>query len=1612
MTEYLGLRNENEYYSDHYLAEVLANDLKGLADSKDEKNTYTGALRQLAREYPRRRHDWTRTKDLNAILEKQREWFAKLLSALGYEYQIDDFALENDGELPALAQQLGQDGRIRLVVLEAYHDNESELTDALTLLPIFEQFNGGKPPLLELLQMTWEEILDKHIMPMRNPPRWILLLSVSQILLIDRYKWGEKRFLRVEFDELFSRVDTASLNAFGSLFFVQSLVGIDGQILADKLDQNSHQHAHGVSADLKYALRTSIELLANEAIWDLKTRLKERVYETDERMASELGTECLRYMYRLLFLFFLEARPELNLVPMKSSVYLQGYSLDHLRNLEMVDLSTEKTKNGFYFHETLQTLFALVRDGFGNRAAEGGELALEQPVFTLRKIDSRLFSDDRLPTLRRVRIRNFVLQRIIKSMSLSQPVKGKRRRRGRISYSQLGVNQLGAVYEALLPYRGIFAESDLYEVKSAKASKDPLAATYLVSAEDIEKYNANERVYDTDEQGRQVLCKHVKGSFLFRLAGRDRKKTASYYTPESLTKCVVKYALKARLTDDMKAADILDLTVCEPAMGSAAFLNEAVNQLADKYLELRQRELNERIPASDYQSEQRKVRQFIADRNVYGVDLNPVATELGELSLWLNCMHENGHVPWFGFQIKTGNSIIGARRATYTVEELRSGEWKQQEPVARSDSTRENSAIYHFLLPYPDILDYAKKRNEVVDLIVPNAREKVVEWRKEFTKKLTDEELDTLRLLSSRIDELWSAHLEQLKIDRDRTEDELDYWGKEAPPNITDPTDFDAKDNIRNQGVYDMEAITASPWRRLKFVMDYWCALWFWPLDKLDLLPTREQWYNEITLILTGQFSDPNSGDGELFLSQYLREQRQKLEEILERVGSLDWDLLKENYETIELVEAIADEQRFHHWELEYADIFDVALNGEQHNGFDLVIGNPPWVVPLFDESGVMSDFDSMVAVRNYRAPRVSAEVKGEVPSNQALGMAWLTEWCNSQPTKSFLTCLQNFYRLRKQQANLFKPFVVRSWALLATNGVTGLLHPDSLFTDAQGQAMREEMYKRLRFHFQFHNEKLIFKDVHHETIFGISVYGSIRRGEPHFDHLSNLFAPETINGCYSNDGSGTVPLIRNERNEWNTKPHSRRIIEVDESTLRTFAQCADKQGTSPHVAKLMRTHSNDSLAILTNHANYRHKLSDFSDRVFLSGMWHETGAVKDGTIKRDTKFVEDWTSFVYSAPHFFCSNPFRRTPKEVCVQSSDYNVLDLTYIPHDFKPRTNFVPACSPNEYQNLIPALRWQQQINIASKYRAACRERVGSSSERSLIVAVIPPKTCHINALNTLTFESHLAMVDFVGFSSSIPVDYKGRVAGVTNFLPSVLLTLPVIDSSSTSLHNDAIRARTLGLNCLTTAYADLWKEICNSIITGQQGSLLDRFQADSWTSNDRSLPHEFWGDLTTQWTRDSALRTDRARRQALLEIDVLSAQILGFTLKELIACYEEQFAVLSNYERNTWYDSNGRIIRTANKGSVPINVPLKAINGDDRWSIQSPGRSESNISLGWEEIKNLKEGKISVGLIDDTLPGGPVNRTIEFKAPFVKPDRVSDYENAWAEFERRFGVSRQV
>ena len=128
------------------------------------------------------------------------------------------------------------------------------------------------------LSLSMEEIVTKNIFGRAEPPRWVILASDAQIVLIDRGKWNEKRLLRFDLGEILGRRESSTLQAMAALLHRESICPEGGISLLDTLDENSHKHAFAVSEDLKYALREAIELIGNEAVWFLSEKHHEKIY--------------------------------------------------------------------------------------------------------------------------------------------------------------------------------------------------------------------------------------------------------------------------------------------------------------------------------------------------------------------------------------------------------------------------------------------------------------------------------------------------------------------------------------------------------------------------------------------------------------------------------------------------------------------------------------------------------------------------------------------------------------------------------------------------------------------------------------------------------------------------------------------------------------------------------------------------------------------------------------------------------------------------------------------------------------------------------------------------------------------------------------------------------------------------------------------------------------------------------------------------------------------------------------------------------------------------------------------------------------------------------------
>ena len=612
----------------------------------------------------------------------------------------------------------------------------------------------------------------------------------------------------------------------------------------------------------------------------------------------------------------------------------------------------------------------------------------------------------------------------------------------------------------------------------------------------------------------------------------------------------------------------------------------------------------------------------------------------------------------------------------------------------------------------------------------------------------------------------------------------------------------------------------------------------------------------------------------------------------------------------------------------------------------------------------------------------------------------------DSEATQAFLNAMQNYPALTKQKSNLFKCFLPQAWMIGSEGGVAGFLHPEGIYDDPKGGTFRREVYSRLRAHFQFQNSLIVFP-IAHRAQFSVNIYGPPFPSSS-FDHIANLFTPATVDATFDHAGEGEVPGLKDDEGRWNVNGHRSRALRVDDSALATFASLYDDEDTPSDEARLPALHSQELLTVVEKLARHPRCLADLKGGNYTTSHWNETIAQQDGTIRRETRFPVNPEEMVVSGPHFSVGNPLNKTPRERCIQKADYDCLDLTTLPDDYLPRTNYVPACDMNEYARRTPKVPWRDDGDTAPKnvtefYRVANREMVGPASERTLITALIPERAAG-STIVTTAFRNMIDCLDFAAASMSIVLDFFIKSTGTGHVRSSWLNRLPMITDDCPPSIRNALRVRALSLSCLTTAYAELWEEVCKAPLPDDPARRhIDAFNADNWTKSGPRLPANFFADLTPTWNRNVALRSDYARRQALVEIDVLAAKALDLTLDELLTIYRVQFPVMRQYEADTWYDANGRIVFTASKGLPGVGLPRKAIKGDHSYSLDAQTRKADKVALGWDDIRDLKEGTVRRRVIENTQPGDPTQREIAYVAPFARYDRERDYREAWHVFK---------
>lgn len=423
---------------------------------------------------------------------------------------------------------------------------------------------------------------------------WCLLVALPFISLVDARGHAMRRGLDFVLPHAF---DTHSFPAFWLL--CQAAAFDAGAV---------ETHAHITPIDLLVGRAAAFQDAVRQ---DLRDGVVCAIAALGPAMGRDRSTtadarfsEALTLVYRVLFLLFAESR---DLVPRHQRAYGSAYSLASLcRDAIRPDATAHAATDGLW--DGLAAITRLSRSG------------CDTADLIIRPFNGRLFARSAAPSLETpapARHHSIASRRRDRALATALTALGTRPGPGgreTISYADLGVEQLGAVYEHVLD----------------------------LDVEEVMRLGRTE--FDSRSRTRH---------------GHRRKETGTFYTPRPLAAFVVRRTL-APLVHGASADDILSLRIVDPAMGSGAFLVAACRFLSRAYETALVQE--GRCAETDLDAHERaNIRRLIARRCLVGVDANPVAVQLARLSLWLTSLSKDKPLTFLDDRLRIGNSLVGAR---------------------------------------------------------------------------------------------------------------------------------------------------------------------------------------------------------------------------------------------------------------------------------------------------------------------------------------------------------------------------------------------------------------------------------------------------------------------------------------------------------------------------------------------------------------------------------------------------------------------------------------------------------------------------------------------------------------------------------------------------------------------------------------------------------------------------------------------------------------------------------------------------------------------------------------------------------------------------------------
>jgi hypothetical protein len=618
--------------------------------------------------------------------------------------------------------------------------------------------------------------------------------------------------------------------------------------------------------------------------------------------------------------------------------------------------------------------------------------------------------------------------------------------------------------------------------------------------------------------------------------------------------------------------------------------------------------------------------------------------------------------------------------------------------------------------------------------------------------------------------------------------------------------------------------------------------------------------------------------------------------------------------------------------------------------GFDLQLGNPPWVRLDWEDDTTLAEFDPFFKLQDKIPDKVFRNRRAHVLSEPGAEQQYLDELASWAGNVEHIGDEVQHPVLAGLRSNLYMSFMERTWRSMRATGTVGMLHPESHFNDPKAGRLRAASYSRLRRHWQFVNEVKLFDDIDNHTVYGVHIYRAPQM--INFRQAANLLVPETLEGSLDDEGTGPVPSIQYPSGGWDLRPHASRIMDITATVLAEWAALFDEPGTPADQARILRPVTREQLEALRAVAEQPERMAHL-DYCWSSG-WNEKIAKEEGFIEWRTGYARNWYEVILQGPQFALATPLAKEPNQPCKSNKDYTNWNLESLSDQVIPRTNYQRACGRERYEAGLQDWNGRPYTDY---YRLAWRRMTNPGLERALAAAIIPPGPAHIDAVHTLNASTDHATILIAGLWSSLPFDYLIKVSGKPDVRPNMVDRFPAPVGHPAAPY---LLFRILRLNCLTRDYAPLWEELYEP-----------SFAEDGWTT-----PFAEWpklGVAKRDWTMDTPLRTEFERRAALVEIDALAAIMLGLTADQLCLMYRGQFAVLRKYEYTMWFDNWGH--------KVAKETHARGVN-------QQPD--------DYKLLQAYQDGDDCGDLLD------------RYEDPFHHPDRESEMRAAYAAFTQRLSA----